>query len=208
MEIQKTGIFINKQVYLGPSILQLSKTVMCEYDYVKPKYGDRAKLGYMDIDRFLVYIKTEDIYADIAQDVVARFDTSNYELKRPFPNGKNRKAIRLIKDELRSEDMKESSALTGTTHSYFTDNHDEDKKSKGTKRYPIKQKLKFKDYKHSLKGTQFEDKINQREKNKNIKEFKQNYKLIIKLQQRFRSKKHDLFTEQVTKISLSANDDK
>ena len=66
--------------------------------YVKPKYGEKAKLCCMDTDSFLVYIKTDDIYKDIAEDVETRFDTSNYELEcnsaeRPLPKGKNKKVI-------------------------------------------------------------------------------------------------------------------
>ena len=68
---EKTQILVNKPVYLGLSILELSKILMYEvwYDYVKPKYGEKSKLWYMDIRSFIVYIKTDDIYKDIAQDV-------------------------------------------------------------------------------------------------------------------------------------------
>ena len=68
---------MNKPIYLGLSILDLSKTVMYEfwYDYVKPKYGENAKLCYMDTDSFIVHVKTDDIYKDIAEDVETRFDT-------------------------------------------------------------------------------------------------------------------------------------
>ena len=59
------------------------------YDYVKPKYGEKTKMFYMDADSFIVYIKTDDIYKDIAEDFETRFDTSNYELDRPLPKGKN-----------------------------------------------------------------------------------------------------------------------
>ena len=59
------------------------------YDYVKPKYGEKTKMFYMDADSFIVYIKTDDIYKDIADDFETRFDTSNYELDRPLPKGKN-----------------------------------------------------------------------------------------------------------------------
>ena len=52
------------------------------YDYVKPQYRQKAKLCFMDTDSFIVYIKTEDIYSDIAKDVETRFHTSNYELDR------------------------------------------------------------------------------------------------------------------------------
>ena len=70
------------------------------YDYVKPKYGAKSKLCYMDADSFIVYIKTVDIYEDIAEDIAIRFDTSNYGLNRPLPKGKNKKVIGLMKDEL------------------------------------------------------------------------------------------------------------
>ena len=77
IEMRKTQILMNKPVYLGLSILDLSKTVMYEfwYDYVKPKYGENAKLCYMDTDSFIVHVKTDDIYKDIAKDAEARFDT-------------------------------------------------------------------------------------------------------------------------------------
>ena len=92
IEIAKIQMFMNKTFYLGLSKLDLSKTVMYEfwYDYVKPKYGEKAKLCYMDIDSLIVYIKTEGIYADIAKNVETRFGTSNYELERPLPNSKKK----------------------------------------------------------------------------------------------------------------------
>ena len=74
---------MNKPVYLGLSILEVSKIVMNElwYDYVKRKYGENAKLC-MDTDSFTVYIKTEDIYVNIEKHVQTKFDASNYELGR------------------------------------------------------------------------------------------------------------------------------
>ena len=59
-----------------------------QYDYVQPKYGEKAKLCYMDTDSFIIYIKTEDIYSDIAKDIEKRFDTSSYKLDRPLPKRK------------------------------------------------------------------------------------------------------------------------
>ena len=64
------------------------------------KYGNNVKLCYMDTDSFIMNIKTEDFYEDIAKDVEKRFDTSNYEVNRPLPTGRNKKVIGLIKDEL------------------------------------------------------------------------------------------------------------
>ena len=86
---------MNKSVYLGLSILELSKTLMYGfwYEYVKPKYIEKAKFCYMDTDSFIVNIKTDDIYEYIAEDVETRSYTSNYELYRPLPKGKNTKVI-------------------------------------------------------------------------------------------------------------------
>ena len=80
--MKKTQILMNKPVYLGLSKLELSKILTYEfwYDYIKPKYNEKTKLCYMDKDSFIVYIKTDDIYKDIEEDVETRFDTSNYEL--------------------------------------------------------------------------------------------------------------------------------
>ena len=77
--MKKTKVKMNKPVYLGMSILGISKTLMCEfwYDYIKSNYGDRAKLSYTDTDSFVIHVKTEDFYKDIANSVEKWFDTSN-----------------------------------------------------------------------------------------------------------------------------------
>ena len=84
---------MNKPVCLGFSIAGLSKVLMHEfwYDYAKPKYSEKVKLCYMDTHRFIIYIKTNDIYKDIVKDVETRFDTSCYELDRSLPKRKNKK---------------------------------------------------------------------------------------------------------------------
>ena len=91
MEMKNIKVKMNKPVYLGLSILEISKTLMYEfwYDYIKPKYQSNAKLCYMDTDSFIIYIKFEDVYKDIADDVEKRFDASNYEVNRPLSTGKN-----------------------------------------------------------------------------------------------------------------------
>ena len=88
---------MNKTVYLGLSILEISKTLMYEFwfDYIKTKYHNKTKLCYIDTDSFIIYIKTEDFYKDIADDVEQRFDTSNYEINRPLHTGKNKKSDRI-----------------------------------------------------------------------------------------------------------------
>ena len=99
IEMKKIKVKINKQLYLGLSILEISKILMYEfcYDYIKPKpkYQDNTRLCYMDTDSFIIYIKTENVYDDIADDVEKRFDTSNYEVNRPLPTGKNKKSDRI-----------------------------------------------------------------------------------------------------------------
>ena len=84
---------MSKSVYLGLSILEISKTLMHEfwYDYIKPKYHNNTKLCYLDTDSFIIHVKIEDVYEDIADDVEKRFDNSNYETNRALPAGKNKK---------------------------------------------------------------------------------------------------------------------
>ena len=95
---------MNKPIYLEMSILDISKTLMYEfsYDYIKQKYQDKAKLCYTDIGSFIIHIKTEHFYKDIANDVEKWFDTSSYDEndKRPLPIGNKEKVIGLFKDEL------------------------------------------------------------------------------------------------------------
>ena len=87
IEMKKTKVKVNKPIYLGLSILEISKILMYEfwYDYMKPKYVNNVKLCYMDTDSFIMNIKTNYFYEDIANDVENRFDTSNYEVSRPLP---------------------------------------------------------------------------------------------------------------------------
>ena len=174
---------MNKPIYLGLSILEISKILMYEfwYDYMKPKYNDNVRLCYMDTDSFIMNIKTNDFYKDISDDVDNRFD---YEVKRPLPIGKNKKVIGLMKDELGGEIITEFVTLRPKTYSYLTDDSKEDKKAKGTKKCVIKKMIKFDDFKKCLL----------------------NDEVILNSQQRFISNKHDVYTENVNKIALS-NDD-
>ena len=82
IEMKKTKVKMNKPIYLGLSIMEICKTLMYEfwYNYMKPKYNSNVKLCYMNTDSFIMNIKTNDFYKDIASDVENRFDTSNYEV--------------------------------------------------------------------------------------------------------------------------------
>ena len=140
---------------------------------------------------FIINIKTEDIYEDIATDVEKRFDTSNYELNRPLPTRKNKKVIGLMKDELGGKIMTEFAALRPKAYSYLMEDgknhtHITKEKAKGTKTCVIKRVLKFNDYKDCLF----------------------NNEIILKQQQRFKSEAHNVYAEEVKNIVLNSNDDK
>ena len=177
IEMKKTKVKMNKPIYLGLSILEISKILMYEFWYVfmKSKYNNNVKLCYMDTDSFIMDIKTNDFYKDIANDVECKFDTSNCEVNRPLPMGKNKKTIGLMKDELGGKIITEFVTLRPKTYSYLTDDGKEDKEAKGTKKSVIKKMIKFNDYKKCLL----------------------NDEVILKSQQRFISKKHDVYTENI-----------
>ena len=91
IEMKKTRVKMIKPIYLGMSILDISKMTMYEFwhDYIKTKHGERAKLCYTDTDSFVIYIKTQDCFEDISNDVD----------ERPLPIGKNKRIPSLFKDE-------------------------------------------------------------------------------------------------------------
>ena len=158
-EMGKIKVVMNKPVYLGQVILDLSKIVMYEfhYDYMIPKYGDRLKLCYMDTDSLVYHISTEYFYADIVDDVQMRFDASGYipdgycipgaaeRSHSPLPVVLNKKVIGLINDELGGKIMTEFVALRLKLYSYKKLDGSEDKKCKGIKKCVVKKTLTFED---------------------------------------------------------------
>ena len=177
-----------KPLYLGMLIIDIRKVLMYKFwhDFINPKYGGRAKLCYTDTDSFVIYIKTENFFEDISNDVEKWFDTSNYNDKRPPPIGKNKKVPGLFKDELGGKIFTEIVALRPKAYANLMDDGSDHKKVKGTKKCVIKQKVMFEDYKDCLL----------------------NSKTIYRSQERFKSYYHDVYTEEVNKIALSSNDDK
>ena len=190
IEMKKTKVKMIKPVYLGQAILDISKTLMYEfwYNYIERKYGDNARLCYVDTDSFIIHIETEDFYKDIAGDVEKWFDTSAYDKNdnRALPIGKNKKGIGLFKDELGRKVVTEFIALRAKAYAYITEDGSVHKRAKGTKKCIIKREIMFEHYKDCLF----------------------NSKTIIKSQQIFRSDHHKVHTEEVNKIALSSNDDK
>ena len=113
------------------------------YDYVKQKIVE--KFCYMDTNSFIVYMKTDDIYKDIAKDVETRFDTSDYELDRPFPKEKNKNyLIGLMKGELGEKIMTKFFGLRAKAYGYLIDDSSKDKRAKGTKKCVIKKTINLK----------------------------------------------------------------
>ena len=106
---------MNKLLYLGQAILDLNMTLICgfHYDYMRPKYGSKVNLWYMDTDSFVYEIEVEDFYKDVAKDMEKRFDTSGYSKddNRPLSIGINKKKIGLMNDELDGKIMTEFVAL-------------------------------------------------------------------------------------------------
>ena len=172
------------------SILDISKPLVYKfwYDYIKPKYEDRANLYYTNTDSFIIHIITEGFFEDIAGDATKWFDTSNYDEndKRPLPIGMNKKVYGFFKDELGGKIMKELVALRAKTCAYLTDDDGEETKFKETKKCVIKGELMLKDYKDCLFNGD---------------------EVLLKSQQRFKSDHHKVYTE-VNKIALSSDNDK
>ena len=179
---KKTKVKMNKPVYLGMLILDISKTLMYKiwYDYIKPKYQDRAKLCYVDTDSFVIHIKTEDFCKYIANDVEKWFDRSNYNEndKRPLPIGKNKKVIGLFKNKLRGKIMRKFVGLRAKTWGCLTDDDTKHKKAKGTKKCVIKRRIMFKNY----------------------KDYQSNNEVTLKSQQRFKRDNHNVYTEKINKM--------
>ena len=190
VHMKKTSLTMNKPVYLGMCILDLSKIVMFDfhYNYIKPKYGKNAKLLFTDTDSFLYEIQTEDFYKDISGDVKDRFDTSDYKEGHPsgIPTGINKKVLGMFKDEAAGKNIKEFVGLRSRLYNYIMEEGEENKKCKGIKKAVVEKSIRHEDYKTCLETG----------------------KEQLRKQNIIRSYEHVLYTEEVNKIALSATDDK
>ena len=190
IHMNKTNIKYNKPIYLGMCILDISKSMMYDfhYNYIKPKYGEKAKLLMTDTDSLVYDIETEDFYKDIAPDVMERFDTSNFpdNHRSGIWTDKNKKVIGKFKDEAGGRIITEFVGLRAKLYAFRMDDGKEVKKDKGIKKSVVENSIRFDDYKDCL-----ENKVRQ-----------------MREMQVIRSYKHFVYTETVNKVALSADDDK
>ena len=190
IHLKKIRLTMNKPIYLGMCILDLSKTLMFDfhYNYIKAKYDNKAKLLFTDTDSLMYEIETEDFYKDISGDVEKRFDTSDYPENHPsgIPTGINKKVLGMFKDEAAGKVIKEFVGLRAKMYSFILDEGEETKKCKGVKKQVIESFITHDDYKKCL----------------------ENGKEQLRKQNILRSYNHEVFTEEVNKIALSAKDDK
>ena len=190
VHMEKTTVKLDKPIYLGMSILDLSKTLMYEfhYDYVKPKWGDKAELLFTDTDSLCYEIQTNDVYADIKNDADKWYDTSNYDKDHPSElySGKNKKVIGFYKDECGGKFITEFVGLRAKSYSYEMSDGKVEKKCKGVKKYVVKKYITHEDYKECL-----------------ISGIPQ-----LRTMNTIRSRKHDVGSEKINKTALSADDDK
>ena len=175
---------------LGMCILNLSKTLMYDfhYNYIKKKYGDKAKLLLTDTDSLMYEIQTEDFYKDISRDVKDRFDTSGYPSNQSssISSGFNKKVLGMFKDEVDGDIIDEFVGLRAKSYSYKMFEGKESKKCKGVKKSVVKKSITHEDYKTCLTTG----------------------KEQLRKQNIIRSYKHEVYNEEVNKIALSASDDK
>ena len=187
VHMKKTKLLFDKPVYLRMCILDLSKTLMYDFhhNYIRQKYGDKAKLLFTDTDSLMYEIETEDFYKDISKDVKDRFDTSDYPTNHPsgIPSGFNKKVLGMFKDEAAGKVIDEFKGLRAKSYSYKMFEGEETKKCKGVKKSVVKKNISQEDYKNCL----FTGKEQLR---------------------KIRSHGHEVYTEEVNKAALSSSDDK
>ena len=183
----KESLTLDIPAYVGMCILDLSKTLMCDfhYNYIKKKYNDRAKLLFTDTDSLTCEIEAEDVYKDFWADK-DMFDNSDYPESSPYYYNTNKKIIGKFKDEACGIPITEFVGLKSKMYSYIKDNEKGEKTAKGIKKNIIKNNIKHEDYKRTL--------INEEQMRHKMKTI--------------RSNKHQVRSYEINKISLSCFDDK
>ena len=183
----KETLTLNRPAYVGMCILDLSKTLMYNfhYNYIKHKYGEKAKLLFTDTDSLTYEIEANDVYKDFFKDK-DKFDNSDYPEYSPFFYKKNKKVIGKFKDEAAGFPITEFVGLRSKMYSYMKDNQKGGKTAKGIKKNVIKNNIMHDDYKETLF----------------------NNKQMYHKMKTIRSENHQLGSYELNKVSLSCFDDK
>ena len=190
VNMKKTKLYLNRPIYVGFAILDLSKVLMYQfhYEYMQPTYGCNAKLLFTDTDSLCYEIKTNDIYQDMLQDIDL-FDTSEYAQDHPLYSVTNKKVLGKMKDETHGIPIQEFVGLRPKMYSIlYTENNKqvEKKTAKGIKKSVTKRKLRHAGYKECL----FEKRQTMASMNQ------------------IRSESHEIYAIKLNKIGLSPYDDK
>ena len=183
----KEVLTLNRPAYVGMCILDLSKTLMYDfhYNYIKKKYGDKAKLLFTDTDSLTYEIEAEDVYQDFWNDK-DKFDNSDYPEDSKYYSKANKKVIGKFKDEAAGLPIREFIGLRSKMYSYIKEDNKEERTAKGIKKNIIKKNIKHEDYKNILtKNEQMQHRM-----------------------KTIRSERHELGSYEINKISLSCFDDK
>ena len=183
----KETLTLNRPAYVGMCILDLSKTLMYDfhYNYIKDKYGDKAKLLFTDTDSLTYEIEAEDVYKNFWNDK-DKFDNSDYPKSSPYFDKVNKKVIGKFKDEAAGVPICEFVGLRSKMYSYIKDNKKGGKTAKGIKKNVIKEDITHEDYKDTLSN---------------------NREMYHKMKTT-RSQNHELSSYEINKVSLSCFDDK
>ena len=147
IEVHKSRLVLNRPVYVGMSILDLSKTLMYEFYYnqLKTQYGDQCQLLYTDTDSLLLEIETEDVYRDMVVHA-GLYDTSDYPREHPLHSVENKKVVGKMTDECAARPIAEYIGLRPKMYSIIEANGSNTKKAKGVKKYVVKKHIRHKQY--------------------------------------------------------------
>lgn len=187
VSLKKKTVFLNKPIYAGFTVLELSKHLMYNfyYNWAVAKYNKNVTLCMTDTDSLLISVNTQDIYKDIKQDLHL-FDTSDYPPTHPCFSENNKKKLGTFKDETNSNPISEFCGLRAKCYSILQHDATEKKVAKGVPRTAIKKQLTHSDYRNCLFGN------TEKLTTSNV----------------IRSDKHQLYTQSLCKLSLSPYDDK
>ena len=187
IEVHKSRLVLNRPVYVGMSILDLSKTLMYDFYYgqLKNQYGDRCQLLYTDTDSLLLEIQTKDVYRDMGKHAEL-YDTSDYPREHTLHSVENKKVLGKMTDECAGRPIAEYIGLRPKMYSILEANGDNTKKAKGVKKYVVKKHIRHNQYREALfEKTTFHHSMN-----------------IL------RSERHRIYGQHLHKVSLSPFDSK